>query len=221
MTISLIGQVTTSAGLVRGVDPYDMPAASYRPRQRAALPLRIDHDKTWQVGTVGHLERSRASGLMLVGRIDDDSMADMLEDGPWYLSDSTACLRTGLMEYGGGSLVEVSLVRQSANLNTRPLCWTVGDIAFNSCGRPPMPLLWHDTWKRAEASMGRQRYRQAPDHLTILDIDGPGDLLEGVGHSRTAASTAKVESRAGCVTLNGTRLNAQQSDLVLDLLEFG
>jgi hypothetical protein len=226
--ITVIGQVCGIEGLVQTVDragtpdPYTLPAASYLTKQSARLPLRIDHDKTWQVGTVGHLERSRSSGLMLVGTIPDDALGELLADGPWFLSDSVITAPDGVMRRRDGYLVEVSLVRRTANLNTRPVCWAVGDIAANSCGRPPMPLLWHDTWKRAEASMGQHRYRQAPDHLSIVDVDGVKDqaVLEAVGHRRSEP-TVKDESRAGCVTLNGTRLNAQQSDLVLDLLEFG
>ena len=177
MTITVIGPLCTGRGLVQHYDaagdavPYARPANVYLRHQPAVIPVFFEHDDTWQLGNVGHLERSR-SGLMAVSRIERDDLADLLIDGDWYFSDGTSARRSGLMKYGNCLLEELSLVRSTANVGTRPIAWARTDIATDSGGQPHMPLTWRDTWKRAHERMSSfsAKYRRA-DHLTILDLD--------------------------------------------------
>ena len=174
MTIKLIGQVVGHAGLVQNVEadgtptPYTMRPDRYLREQPATIPLHFDHDRTWTIGTVGHLQRSRSQGLLMVGTLPDDDLADLLADGPWYLSDSTTArpLDEHRLEWSGRQIKEISLVRRSANLNTRPIAWSRHD------GQPPMNLYWRSCWDDACKAMTSSRYRRAPDHLTIVDLDG-------------------------------------------------
>lgn len=199
MTISVIGQVCSSAGLVQEVDragdpiPWVMPANSYLRSQPARIPLYFDHDHSWEIGSVGHLERSRR-GLMAVGRITAD-VGDLLSDGDWWLSDQVWCRAVGPLEKGHATMTELSLVRRTANLATRPVCWSRGDIATGSAGEPQMPLFWRDTWHRAAERMSAQRYRVAPKHLEIHDLDPLGivdELLTDPVAARKLARSAPV-----------------------------
>jgi hypothetical protein len=174
--LTVIGQLSTSEGLVQQRDgagdpiPWTMRANSYLRDQKAGLPILMDHDPGWPVGGVGYLQRSAASGLLMVGRLADDSMADLLNDGDWYLSGGTNSHATGVMEYGLATLREASLVRATGSIGTRPVCWSKTDIAKNSGAQPPMPLFWRSCWDAAHVAMSSYRYKRA-GRLPIVDID--------------------------------------------------
>lgn len=178
MTITVIGQLATTAGLVQqrdlagDADPWTMPAPSYLRQQPAVVPVLMDHDWGWPVGTVGHLERAEATGLLMVARLGNDDLGDLFADGDWFLSGGVRCAPTGVMEYGQVRFREISLVRRTANLGTKPIRWSRSDIATDSGSEPhDMPLRWHDTWRRAHDRMVTERYREKPAHLTIHDLD--------------------------------------------------
>jgi hypothetical protein len=86
-----------------------------------------------------------------VGRLRDD-MADMLDDGEWFLSGGVRCYATGPMHFGLARLREVSLCRRSANLNTALVRWTP------TAGQPQMPLPWRACWDRAHEAMSSCSY---------------------------------------------------------------
>ena len=76
--------------------PFDLPAVGFLRDQPARLPLLGEHDPEWLLGAVGHLERSKQDGLMMVGRIVHDDFAELLADtGPWYLSAGVRARRVG------------------------------------------------------------------------------------------------------------------------------
>jgi hypothetical protein len=173
--LTVIGEVVRSAGLVQEVDhwgnplPWTMPANAFLRDQKARLPIVFNHDRSWPIGEVGYLERDRA-GLRMVGRLYRDDLDDLLDDGDWYFSDSVRCRPTGPLERGHGVLEEISLVRRTANLGTRPIAWARGDIAKGSSGQPPMPLPWRSCWDRAAECMSTYAYQRA-DRLPIVDLD--------------------------------------------------
>lgn len=243
--LTLIGQVVTPDGLVLKHDrageavPYQLRANSYF-RDQPWLPLHFDHDRTWQIGQCEYLERSRSTGLMMVGRIPDDSMGDFLaEHGPWYLSDSVDCRPIGTTVAVQGRLRELSLVRSSANLNTRPVAWSRIDIAMDGGAQPPMPLPWRSCWDRAHQRMSTYAWRKA-DRLTVHDVDRL-DVVDEVltdpvaarrraavvdAHAATAPAAAKPPpkpqpSHAGQVRFEGAWLSPELSARFNDLLEDG
>jgi hypothetical protein len=177
--LTVIGQVATRLGLVRqvdlagDVDLWQLPAGSYLRDQPADLPLLMRHDRSWRLGTVGHLERSAADGLMMVGQITSgDDLADLLADGPWYLSAGVRTVPMGGTEHGLARMHEVSLTRSPANCGLKPVRWSRSDLALDSGSQPAgLPLNWHDTWGRAHEAMSARRYRNAPDRLTVVDVD--------------------------------------------------
>lgn len=173
MSICVIGQVVTSQGFVHTVDRFgdnpqywQMPAVAYRRSQPANIGVHFDHDRSWRVGSATYLERSKADGLLAMAVLERDDLVDMLNDGPWFISDSVRSSRVSEFERSGGVLEELSLVRQTGNVSTRPVRWSFSD------GAPAgLPLNWRDSWKRGHEHMTRTRYRVAPDHLTIHDLD--------------------------------------------------
>jgi hypothetical protein len=174
--LTVCGQVCTFAGLVQKVDlagvphPSTTPSSTYLRHQPAVIPVHFDHDESWKLGEVVHLERSRR-GLMMVARLDAD-VADLLNDGDWFISDGITSYSTGITTRGGVLIRELSLVRATANINTAPLCWSPGDIACGTAGAPfGLPLYWRDTWKRAGERASGMRYRPALDSLSIVDLD--------------------------------------------------
>jgi hypothetical protein len=100
-------------------------------------------------------------------------VADVLSDGDWFLSDSVNCRPIGRDEMGRGRIRELSLVRETANMSTRPVRFSRGDVASGDCGRPSgLPLNWHSTWDRAAEHMASYGYRfNRADRLTIHDLD--------------------------------------------------
>lgn len=237
--ISFVGQLCTTAGLVQqrdlagDPDPFTMTAVSYRREQPVPLPLVFDHDLSWPVGEVAYLERSRADGLLVVGRIARDDLADLL-DGEWYLSAGVRCVPSGPLEFGHVRMHEVSLVRKPANVNTHPLHWAPSDIARDAGSQPHgLPLNWRSTWGRAHEAMAARIYRRAPDRLAIVDLD----QLDAVDEIMTdpAAARRRVEAATAArptpsapdrsaeprVRLHGEWIYGARAAEVLDRLEFG
>jgi hypothetical protein len=237
--ISLIGQVVAHHGLVNGVDPvgapepYTLPANAYLRDQPAGLGLFFDHDTSWRIGDVEFLQRSRADGLMMVGRVVRDDLADLLLDGDWYLSDGVNCRATGPLMKGHAQLREISLVRRSANVGSRPLRWARSDLGADAGSEPGnMPLNWYGCWTRAHEAIAARRYRRTPDRLAIVDLDPLGYVDEiltapaaTLAAARRRAEAAKprppVEPPGPLVRLHGVLLDARRSAEILDRLEFG
>jgi hypothetical protein len=203
--ITVCGQICTRKGLVQnhpdtGIDPYSMPSASYRRQQPVGVPLRFDHDPEWNVGEVVHLERSNATGLMAVGVIEDDQLAPYLrEHGPWYFSDLVVGKRMGPAELGQGRLGDVSLVRATANLNTRPVAWARHDITLEGGGAPrELPLFWHGTWQRAhERTRGARYSYERNDRLPIWDMDELTFAEEMITDPAAALARSRATTEAG------------------------
>lgn len=217
--LTVIGQVVADAGLVSQVDawgghePYRLPATGYERNQPRPLPLRYQHHEGFQLGEVGHLERSRASGLMAVATIPDNDLADLLADGPWFLSDKVACRSVGPLTKGGARLHELSLVRKSANVNTRPIRYARTDIARNAGGHPAgLPLNWRSTWDRAHKAMSAYAYRRA-DHLVIHDLD-PADL--DAARARLRAAVARPPARPSAAPKPPARSRVRLDGVWLD-----
>jgi hypothetical protein len=147
---------------------------------------------------------------MAVATIDDDNLASVLSDGPWYWSEGVRLVRSGKpLDFTHGVISEVSLVRSTANIATRAVCWSRHDLATDAGGRPiGLPLMWHDTWRRAHERMSKHRYRNAPSRMTILDLDPVAP----------APVAAKVRTGPR-VILDGVQLDDVQSEVVLSLLE--
>jgi hypothetical protein len=239
--ITIIGQAATHAGLVQQRDlagdpnPFTLRPAGYLREQPVPIPVHFDHDDTWLLGSVDYLERSNDDGLLVVGRIANDDLADVLDDGPWYLSARTRCVPLGTMEYGLARIREVSLVRHPANLRIKPVRWARHDIGTSAGSEPhDMPLRWYDTWHRAHERLSGQRYRKMPEHLVIADID-PLDAFDevltdpaGAARHRAAATTAArpkptppVRPDSPRVRLHGVWLDEVRSAEVLDQFEAG
>lgn len=246
--LTVIGQIVTAAGHVQQYDaagdaiPYSMPANGYLRHQPKVIPLLFNHDHSWPLGLLCHLERSEAGGLMAVGRLMRDDLADLLEDGDWYFSDGTRCRPVGVMEFGHVQLTDVSLVRSTGNLCTPPIRWSRCDIAKDS-GQPlDLPLHWRACWNRAHARMVSARYKRAADTLTIHDLDRLGvvdELLTDPAYARSLLARAKTKPKAaptpapkaaptpvpklapapGRVRLHGVLLDQQRSDELLDILD--
>src|SRR5437870_5497841 len=123
MTISFAGQLATVRGHAQQhdragtPDPFTVPSSSFFVRQPRHLPVFLNHDRTWQVGEIVHLERSASTGLLAVGVLDVD-LADMLADGPWHLSPDIHAVEVDPMRYDFAAISEVSLTRSPATLGT-------------------------------------------------------------------------------------------------------
>lgn len=170
--LTVLGQVVRPDGLTHHADALGRvdevvftPAAAYQPRQPADLAVHFDHDLSWRLGSVGWLGRSDRLGLMAAAVLDAD-VAGLLADGRWYWSDGIACRRLDTLRRGAIRLRELSLVRATGNCGTRPVVFRP-----SNAGEPPMPLHWREVWQRAAEAMEAQRYRRAPDHLVIVDLD--------------------------------------------------
>jgi hypothetical protein len=198
--ISVIGRMVARGGHVRQVDragdvnPYVLAPESYLRRQPAGLKLHIDHDTTWPIGEVVHLERSN-SGIMMMGRVHDD-LASLLRDHQWWLSDSVTCRRRGVIEYGSATLTEISLVGRTANMCTPPIRWSPSDIAVHDGGAPwGLPLAWHGTWHRAHERLVGAKYKRAAATLDILDLDPLGIVDEVLTDPEAARQRVEAAAR--------------------------
>jgi hypothetical protein len=212
--LTVIGPVVTSEGLVHSADPITgevdsvayVPAAAYVADQPAELPVHFEHATDWRLGTVGYLERSDRLGLMCVATLEVD-VRDILDDGPWFWSDSITCKRHGQqLERSAAKLSELSLVRRTGNCGTRPVVVVPGDIALGAARPRAMPLLWDDVWDRAAAHLETARYRRA-DHLTIHNVDPPDE--------------ADAPAGGPTVLWYGTELGGEVAQRVVDALRFG
>ncbi|CAN5484777.1 hypothetical protein BH10ACT3_BH10ACT3_20680 [soil metagenome] len=193
--LTVIGSITTKAGLVQfndgygGVRPMELAAASYQRRQRADIDLHFHHDVDWTIGSVLALERSDALGLAAVARIERDDLADLLEDGPWFFSAGVRCVpvdRHGITK-GYAKINELSLVRSPASLGIAPVRWTRADIEVDDGGRPrDMSLYQHGTWDRVHQSLVGAKYRSAPTSMQIHDVD-PLSFADEMRTDRVAA----------------------------------
>ena len=178
--ISLIGQIVSPLGLAQHVDLAGqvhhsaMPAEAFLRAQPAEVPVYFDHDDTWDLGgRVVHLERSRAGGLLAVATVGNADLGDLLDDGPWFLSARTNTWADDQMPGARtcAQLVEVSMVRETANMAALPIVWVHGDIATTGAPLAPMPSSWRSAWSNAHQSLRASRYRAAPEHLEIVDLD--------------------------------------------------
>src|SRR5262249_48101909 len=151
--------------------------------QRRDIPVYMDHDETWRLGTVEHLERSKRLGLLAFARLEVD-VADLLADGRWHWSDGITSYRPGDTRHRENvELREGSLVRATANLGT-------GAVVFSTDERAPrsMPMAWDDTWERGVAAVQSRRYRRAADTLDVVDLD----VLDLFDERRTDPEAARV-----------------------------
>jgi hypothetical protein len=171
--ITLIGLVATVRGLAQqhdragNVEPFTLPSAGFRRHQPSVIPLLMQHDEGFRLGAVAHLERGDSiGGLLMVGSIADDDMADLLDGSDWFLSPRVRAHETGPLQLGAALLTEMSLTRTPAAINTKPLRW--------SRGSPPtgMPVAWYDVWDRGRERMAKARYR-SERHLSIVELDTP------------------------------------------------
>ncbi len=202
-TVTAIGVVATPRGLTQQHDlagtpePFTLPAANYRHLQDGPIPVLVEHDEGFAVGTCVALVRSRADGLLAVLRIDGP-VVDLLADGDWYLSPGVRT-RAGVtpLERDHARLFEVSLTRDPATLNTKALRWSRHDIATDGGGQPNgMSLSWRTAWDRVHEALQRRAYRRA-DRLWIIDLDPPvvidaPKVTPTPVRARQATSTATV-----------------------------
>jgi hypothetical protein len=176
MTITVVAQVATPRGfcqqttdLAGDPDSFWLPASGFQHLQPKNLRVLMDHDEGFAVGHVVHLERSAIDGLLAVGVLDVD-IADMLSDGPWFVSPR---VRTsgGPLQLGCAQLREISLTRSPATVNTLPVKWSHTDIRTTSGGAPfGLPLRWHGALDRAHARCTSYAHRRM-DSLLIDDLD--------------------------------------------------
>jgi hypothetical protein len=242
MTTSLIGQVCTSRGLIQqydlagDADAWSLPAVAYERAQRR-VPILVQHDETWPVGEVAYYERSKADGLMMVGTIRDD-LTDLLDDDDWHLSPEIESRRCGPFEYGHGKINEISLVRRTASIGTRPVRYARHDTVGGGGAPRGLPLRWYDIWDRAHEQMHSDRYtHRRDDSLRIHDID-PLDLVDEVlcdpeVAARVKAEAETIKQRAAVTTppppkpdvprvrYKGVWLDEQRSARIEELLAFG
>ena len=227
MTLHLIGQLATHRGLVQQrdavgtLDSWTMPANAYV-RQQRRVPLLVEHD--WQVGEVQYLQRSRASGLLMVATADDN-IADLLRDHEWHLSAGVRCHETGFSahgsEFGLATLREMSLVGRPANVGTGKVHWST------AAGAPHgLPLNWRSCWEEAHEAMPGYKYRRH-DGLRIHDVDEL-DLYDEVMTDPESARAKiratlpavmpKPQPKRGSVRLHGKWLDEEQSARLIDAL---
>ena len=110
---------------------------------------------------------------MLVAQIGRDDLGDLLGDGGLVAQrrGAVSISAQAPLSKGHGILSEVSLVRRTANIATRPIMWSRHDIAKDGGGQPRgIPLHWRDTWDRAAERMGAYAYKRRTS-LDIVDID--------------------------------------------------
>jgi hypothetical protein len=198
MSATVLGQIIAPNGWAHHTNTLGEVVRSsvcepiaYQRHQPADLPVYFAHDDTWRLGRVRHLERSNRFGLVAVATLDAD-VADLLADGPWYWSDRMTCRHVSLTpQRSDAQLVEVSLVRATANCGTRPVVSAPGDL-LDGEPRTGLTLWQRDTWQRAALAVEATRYRTAPDHLDIVDLD-PLDLVD---EWRTDPDAGKARLRA-------------------------
>jgi hypothetical protein len=215
MATTVIGQVVTSAGLTQhanalgGIDRVAWtPASAYLDDQPADVPVHFAHDRTWRLGSVGHLERSERWGLLAVAVLDAD-VGDMLAEHRWYFSDGISCIRHRQRHDRSGVLIhELSLVAETASCGTRPIVAVPGDIRLGTAPQPrTMPLDWDDTWQRADEAIPSQRFRRSALHL--VDLDPPTPVAE------PPAPTGPT------VNWYGTELGGELAQAVVDAIDDG
>jgi hypothetical protein len=213
--LTVIGQVirpdgwTLQANALGQVDEVAwVPANAYLSDQPPDLAVHFDHDRSWTLGQVGYLERSDRLGLMALATLDAD-VIDLLADGPWYWSDSITCKRNGqALERTDALLRELSLVRRTANCQTRPVVAVPGDIARGTATQPRhMPWTWDDTWQRAADDMVGRRYRRNL-HMVIHDVDPP-PVRNGAAYTGPR------------VRWFGQELGGELAEAVIDAIRFG
>lgn len=184
------------------------PAVNYQRQQPADIAVHLEHDVDLRVGTCLHLERSRADGLVAVAEIDAD-LGDILT-GDWHWSDGISSRPLGTLgERGDVTINELSLVRagRQASQGTRPVRFARG--AIGTAGAPlNMPLNWYSAWERAAEAAYGSRYRRAPDHVTIHDVDDltiPETIATDpvAGRAMLAAAAAASPARTRSVAPQG------------------
>ncbi len=178
VTVSIIGQVCTTRGLCQEIDglgdpiPYETQAVRYLRAQPNPIPIHVNHAKDWKLGEVVHLERSARDGLLAVAVLDAD-VEEYLSDHTWHYSDGISCRSSGAggMDKIGIRLRELSLVSRTANLSTKRVYTSRGDIAQGAGAPAGLPLFWYETWQRAGERASLARYRLRPETLLIHDVD--------------------------------------------------
>ena len=227
----IIGQVATPGGalqhrdLAGGVDVAWLPAVGYLRQQPAHIPILIQHDETTPVGHVAYLERSKADGLVMLGEIRDD-WGDMLAadaDGPpWFLSSGVAARSITERHHERAVLEEVSLTRDPASVNLRPLRWSLTDTEPHNL----VPLRFYDTWRRGMDAARSAPYRRGSDGLTINDLDpiNAVDMFStdpALAHRRAAAlpkrrtATRAPAAPPGSVRFAGRVFTGEAADYLL------
>jgi hypothetical protein len=216
--LTIIGQLATAKGMTQQIDlagdiDYGTQRADgFLTIQPRPIPIRIDHDETWDIGgEVQHLERSEHGGLLCVATIREP-IADLLDDGPWFLSCGVRTRSVGLNEYGHAKLREVSLVRDPAMKATHPVAFGYIDIRTDSGGEPAMPLPWRSAWRRAHMLASSYEYKRSKE-LVILDVealDRPAPTPKP-----TPAKVTTHKRAAGSVTLDGIELTDLQAAVAL------
>jgi hypothetical protein len=198
--LTLIGELASGKGLLRHVDLagdseyHHMPPSSYLRHQPPVIPLLHEHDD-WHLGQVHYLERS-ARALVAVAQASDD-IEDLLRDGSWFFSDGVRYRGYGIGETTAVRIHEVSIGRHPAAVAARPICFSASNTAPSG-----MPLPWYSVWGRANEAMAGARWRAAPDHLDIVDIDPLSDIDELMTDPERArkmsaeASAARSSARA-------------------------
>lgn len=233
--LTVLGQVVAPEGLAVHLDALGdaasatiAPALAYKRHQAVDLPVYLDHDTSWRLGSGKYLLRSERLGLMAVAVLDAD-VEDLLADGPWFWSDSITSHRLGDTLYRTSvELRELSLVRATANCRTSPVVWANVDIATSGGGaQPPMRLAWRSVWERAAQALEGQRYRRAAQHLSIVDLDPLDPVSEiltdpDAARQRAAARPTRPSPTPahGRVRLDGRWLDEKQSARVLDLMGY-
>lgn len=231
---TLVGVVNSARGLSVKRDDlgdiassYTLPAGNYQVEQPADIPVCFFHDRGWVVGRVDHLSRSATGGLIAVASISDNAARDFAEDPeqPWFFSSGVRARRSrdrdryGQEVYRDAVIDEISLVRGSAGFENRP----VRLLPHHDVAEQPgwtvtgLPLGWTDILDRAHDRVDGLRFRRAPDHLLIDELDpapepapppaAPVPAVAPVAHRRTAPTKPKQF----LMRYNGVELNEAQS----------
>lgn len=224
-TATVIGRITRT-GHYRQHDRYDgttrygtLPPERYA-TEVGTVPIRLEHDRHWQIGELAYIERSRALGLMAVARIDRELLGDT--DGDWYWSpgvrsyeDTDDVTNTARAIH----LRELSLVRHAGHIGAYPVRITPVDLSADTGSSiRNLPPAWHDVTTRAHTVLQR-RYR---DPVTIVDVDLEDLVTRARANLKPTPRPAAVTSRAAPHTRPPTRRRPYMYDSgrpIFDLAE--
>jgi hypothetical protein len=220
---TLIGQIATdrNGGLIQHrnasgdvSEVHFLAPLGYLRHQPARIPLLVGHDEGWEVGEVGHLERSKAEGLLAVAHVRDDA-AELLSDGEWFLSAGVTTRSLTPRRWERGLLSEISLGRDPAACSIRPVCWSPHTGAPSS---DSMPLGWYRAWHEGVDRIARAKYRSA-EGLEINDVDHLDLIDEGI--TDPAAAEQRLEELKRSAPPRPQRTTAVRADRALQFAEGG